>query len=513
MKKKLFVLLPLVAVTLSGCSFLKRLFFGEESTTQQAIVFPDPVIIPNRDGCSTYQFTYQHLAEVQHTVGSYPLQANSDGQAKLLVVPVQFKNSSNAWGNAKRDWIRKCFFGDPTSDSLPWESVSSYYTKSSYGKMNIVGEIAPTFTSSLTYAQIDTKQSPDVYIVEEFQSSSVYRELRKQYDGNGDGYIDAVAFVYAEMFRQNDTERWWAHVNTHYDAKNVDNPVVNQYMWTSFYFSKLTSNVYGAKYDYDTHTYIHETGHLLGLDDYYNYSNDNYYDPSGGQEMHSQNIGDENIYSKMCLGWIEPYYVKATETTSSLTLTLNSSAHYSQGNAIILNDNWNGTPMDEYIIIEYYSPTDLNKKDSESKYARNAQMFQTSGFRIYHVDSRLVAYEKVARELTPSDFVSRINSIDTTYFNFIGASNSPIFKRSWLPDETERENFKQIHLLQAGGVNTLKNGHKADDSDLFKEGAEFVANSNFFYKGTKFNAGNEVGYKITIGKCEGAQGTLTISKI
>ena len=68
--------------------------------------------------------------------------------------------------------------------------------------------------------------------------------------------------------------------------------------------------------------------------------------------------------------------------------------------------------------------------------------------------------------------------------------------------------------MQAGGVNTFKTkGDKAVDSDLFRQGSSFVANANFFAKGSKFNAGNEVGYRISFGTCEPTQGTVTITKL
>ncbi len=511
MKKKWLLLIPIIAVTLCGCSFLKRLIFGEDSeVTPIHYNYPDPVVQPDVDGRSIVESFSYNLKDVLETTGQHPL--NSTGDAKLLVVPVQLKESTYTWNGVMIDEIQKCFFG--TTEQVGWESVSSYYKKSSYGKLNIQGTLAPTFTSNYTFSQLNAQEHPDRKIVDEFEQSSAYNELRNEYDTNGDGYIDSVAFIYAEPIQVTSSDmRWWAFVYTNDSMPISGKPaVVNQYMWASYYFCKKYhpySNPHGGKYDLDAHTYIHESGHLLGLDDYYSYEDSNTYDPSGGQEMHSQNIGDENIYSKLALGWIKPYYVK---TAGSVTTNLYASSYYGEYNAIIINDNWdNRSPMNEYIVIEYYSPTVLNQKDSESDYATNARMFQFSGFRIYHVDSRLVAYSKTG---TPS-FVGRINQPDPTYYNFIGASNTPKKPYSRLKDDYEIENFKLLHMLQPGGLNTFKNGHKADDNDLFKAGQSFVASSEFFPKGTKFNAGNEVGYRIYIDSvdAENMRGTVTITKI
>ncbi len=511
MKKKWLLLIPIIAVTLCGCSFLKRLIFGEDSELPPIHYnYPEPKKeedIPGQRWIYSEGFE-ENLSKVLETTGQHTL--NSTGDAKLLVVPVQLRNSTYTWNGVMREEIQSCFFG--TTEQVGWESVSSYYKKSSYGKLNIQGTLAPTFTSDYTFSQLNAQEHPDRKIVDEFEQSSAYNELRNEYDTNGDGYIDSVAFIYAEPIQvTSDDMRWWAFVYTNDSMPISGKPaVVNQYMWASYYFCKIqtVNNPHGGKYDLDAHTYIHESGHLFGLDDYYNYDDGNYYDPSGGQEMHSQNIGDENIYSKLALNWIHPYYIK---TIGSVTTTLYATSYSGEYNAIILNDEWNQSPMGEYIIIEFYSPTVLNKKDSESSYAVNARMYQSSGFRIYHVDSRLVAYSKTG---TPT-FVSRLDHIDPNYYNFIGASNTPKKPYSRLKDDYEIKNFKLIHMLQPGGLNTFKNGHKADDNDLFKSGQSFVASSEFFPRGTKFNAGNEVGYRISIDSvdAENMRGTVTITKI
>ena len=50
----------------------------------------------------------------------------------------------------------------------------------------------------------------------------------------------------------------------------------------------------------DLHTFLHETGHLLGLYNYYA-SDDSYCHPAGCSTMMNQNICDLDSYSKMIL--------------------------------------------------------------------------------------------------------------------------------------------------------------------------------------------------------------------
>ena len=61
----------------------------------------------------------------------------------------------------------------------------------------------------------------------------------------------------------------------------------------------------------DAHTFIHETGHMIGLDDYYSYDRGKGdYGGLGGLDMMDFNIGDHNGYSKWMLGWLHPQMVK-----------------------------------------------------------------------------------------------------------------------------------------------------------------------------------------------------------
>lgn len=55
------------------------------------------------------------------------------------------------------------------------------------------------------------------------------------------------------------------------------------------------------KYYVDSSTYIHETGHLLGLDDYYSY-NPNTIGKVYGADMMDGNLGDHHLYQKFFWG-------------------------------------------------------------------------------------------------------------------------------------------------------------------------------------------------------------------
>lgn len=495
MRNKYLFILPLISLSMTGCGL-----FGTYVTKINGSI--EPISPYQDDKGEGYQkisdFSF-NLQDVKRTTGQYSL--NSLGESKILVVPVEFSNA-RTWTTNMLKVVEKGFFGE--SNETSWESVSSFYNAASYGKLKIVGEVAPVLKSNYTVEQgsahlADGDPAPDELIVQEFKNNSIYNSLRKEYDSDNNGFIDSVVFVYSNSI--NDKTGYWAWVYWNSDASNRTNPTINSYLWMSYdFFSGSQYAGYGI--GIDAHTAAHEVGHLLGLDDYYQYD-DSKFDPSGAIEMHSFNIGDENIYSKFALGWVNPYYVN---TDKSVTLRLRSSALY--GDAIVLNDTWNKNSMDEYIIIEYYTPQGMNKQDSESIYKPNGskanRMYTTNGFRIYHIDSRICEVD-----IRKGSFKKYSDTIGSGYY-VVGASNSP--SRSYL-ESPYNEEFKYLHLMESGGKNTFKTGKIATNDTLFKKGSSFQASSEFFVNDTRFNDGGMVGYKIEINDCQNEYGEITISKI
>ena len=92
---------------------------------------------------------------------------------------------------------------------------------------------------------------------------------------------------------------------------------------------------------------------MLGIDDYYDYDDSKGVDGGiGGGDMMDANVGDHNAFTKLLLGWVDPYVV-----TGNCSLTLSSFG--ASGDCVMICKN-KADPFSEYYIIDYYTPDGLN---------------------------------------------------------------------------------------------------------------------------------------------------------
>jgi hypothetical protein len=241
----------------------------------------------------------------------------------------------------------------------------------------------------------------------------------------------------------------------------------------------------------DAHVYIHEVGHLLGLFDYYSYDQDEGdWGALGGVDMMDYNVGDHNPYSKALLGWSSPTVIE-----DSIALQLPPYA--TTGASLLISPSFQQTLMDEYLIIEYYTPESLFEADSIDAFAgRYPKTFSIPGIRIYHVDSRVAASSYVNGRKTFNAFVTSIPEGSTLAYD-IAHSNTA--SRSLNP------NHRLIHLLESSGQNSFKHQGYAINSTLFQTG--MVLNQY------PMNSGANLPFIITIGTMSHDGVQLTIQKL
>ncbi len=160
-------------------------------------------------------------------------------------------------------------------------------------------------------------------------------------------------------------------------------------MWASIDFANEPyDEAYETTIEVNTLTYIHETGHMLGLDDYYDYDfsgqspkQTDYVGGVGGADLMDYTVGDHSPISKILLGWITPTVV--TTSTSNLTLvSLQSNVGNNEHQVLLIPKHWNDSYFDEYLLIDFYTPNELNRL-SAGQYG----LFSEAGVRIYHIDA------------------------------------------------------------------------------------------------------------------------------
>lgn len=132
----------------------------------------------------------------------------------------------------------------------------------------------PTLTGSQFVTQEKKSDGGGTYqLLEEFYTKGKINGSSidyTKYDGNSDGYVDGVWLIYnANKYSEvyGESSKFWAYSYNYVTDEALPSkskPVFNKYANCSQIFLYEGSNSNGE----DAHTIIHETGHMLGLDDY-----------------------------------------------------------------------------------------------------------------------------------------------------------------------------------------------------------------------------------------------------
>jgi M6 family metalloprotease-like protein len=315
---------------------------------------------------------YETIGDAYEQAGEV-ISLPSKGNVKGLVLAIDFSDYPSMGDLVSLADLQTVFNG--TSESLPYESVKSYYAISSMNALNLSFDIYGFYRadySSGHYAADYEEGNPAsdlvVEVLDYYDSIIDYTH----YDANKDGYLDALYIIYtAPVSFDYGSDLWWAYMDVcvYYDQFDGMEPYYYVFSGTEFFDD--------GSGDLDARTVIHETGHLLGLDDYYDYDDTDRYNSGGlgGFDMMDNTLGDMNPFSKLLLGWITP-----TVVTGNGTFRLPK--YVETGEVLLVIPEWRGTIFDEYLLICNYSPEGLYEADKWD-------LFWTEGVIIYHVDARI----------------------------------------------------------------------------------------------------------------------------
>jgi M6 family metalloprotease-like protein len=354
------------------------------------------------------------------------------GTPKILVIPTGFTDTT-AFTTDEIDLVRKAYFGAASDTS--WQSLSSYYKASSYGLLDIEGVVTTGYTYPETCVAFETaankgsKGAADVVKAATDWYFTTYNPSAKRsdFDTDQDGYLDGVELVYKTNrpdVQDKGADVWWNYTSVVGSKANVATPSPRRYFWSEY---KMISTAYYTTPSptIDCHTLIHETGHLMGLNDYYSYEKTDAgaqtEAPAGCADMMDMNVGDHNAYSKMLYNWLRPkngdkglHLLNVDGSSNDFTITLNS--FEDSGDAIVVRntskDPWNKSPYDEYLVLQYSTPTGMNASDSkgygEWKTIQNSHggTYEFPGLQVFHVDSRngqqVGTYDTATKTITSS---------------------------------------------------------------------------------------------------------------
>lgn len=497
------VLLPLCALCITGC------FSHGNTTSSNTETPPKPAGYVKVDKMSMVSSDLK---------SSY---APSMGDVKMLVIPISFagdtadgyEDSMYRWSTSMLNNVNKYYFGED-------DSLMTYYLTASLNQVRFSGKVTSVYQNTT----ISIKE-----ILEDGSLNKLYDMIEdainyvhdndptidwSEYDLNQDGCIDNIHLATDYVSREW-ASNLWPHMFWTNRKGTIERPLANVYSITS------------SGYLRDPITAIHEQGHIFGLEDYYDYTENSEIDYIGQLDMQSYNVFDWNSFSKLSMGWVKPYVI--TGEADKVTLKLKAASI--NGDCLLIPadySTWNGSAFDEYFLLELFAPYGNNKKDWNTY---RSSLGTTPGVRLYHVDARVYASDKVVPwnpELLIVDDLEaqEINcKEDVAKWDYVtkGANNCSDW-RAYEGGIEQLANYPLLSLIQRNGNATFgKNDssvrHRLSSADLFKPGFNFT-----FDKYSKFlnkelveqetmNNGEEFPYEISIDSINEDSCVVTVTKV
>ncbi len=299
----------------------------------------------------------------------------SQNNANLVVFYVDFPDCKYSY-EPSAELISQSAFGeaDTSSPYYPYESMHAFYERSSKGTMNLGGQVF-RYTTKENQAAYDTNK---VKLAEECYDAFKDSVDFSQFDGDGDGMIDATLFTVPTAAGDTD---WWPCAGGFGDPYyRVDGMAIGHIITGN---AQIESAADTRNF---VTSYLHEMGHCMGLPDYYLYSSDDYegfHGSAGSELMDTDASMDFCAFSKLMLGWYRENQISVYDSSAGTQTFTLSNAQTEDGNCVIipygtLDDRY----FSEYFIIEY--ATNDGNNCSPPWYIQKG-----SGIRIHHVKADL----------------------------------------------------------------------------------------------------------------------------
>ena len=218
------------------------------------------------------------------------------GEARVLMIAVSFPDAQHGFSAEE---IQNMCFGpeDPQSPRYPVESIGAFYSRSSYGRLNLTGKVY-TYTAKYeidaytktNYREPDYRTRDDLLdeALEALDDIIDYND----FDVNKDGILDSVILTLPKeaMIRDSnkDGKEDWVPCSCKYNG-NAEHDGV-----------KLARMCIGARDLSNTtkfnSSWIHELCHAMGLPDYYKVITNKSYDRTNKKQRVLRIINYRNMY-------------------------------------------------------------------------------------------------------------------------------------------------------------------------------------------------------------------------
>lgn len=380
----------------------------------------------------------------------------STGTYDVLVVPVEIKNAP--FEESYKTKLDEVFNG--TSLETGWESVASYYYKSSFGLLDLKFDILDKHITSNVKSYYEGKgQDGDQHAILDALTALDSTIDFSKYDSNKDGVIDSIIFIYSTDYNY-DVDPWWAWVYVSNpdivgSVSELDGKNFEYYFWASYDFMNdaLPGN---SDLILNSETYIHELGHLMGIVDFYPYEGNNQYGPMGGFDMMDANAGDHGPFNKLVFGWLQPLI--AQKGTYQVTLDSYSTDIDGLNSTLLIpfnsSDLKDGNAFDEYLLVMFYTPNGLYSAHSGLEYIPS-----NAGIVVYHIDARL--------------------------------TSNPVFWGEYFINDNEGSSSFINQILEADKNNSIPGNGSIKQSDLLTSG---TLNLNTY----SWNQGGKINVSLTV---------------
>jgi len=279
----------------------------------------------------------------------------ASGTGKVLTLLIEWVDHPASTGSHPVSAYEDMIF---SVETYPTGSINDYYQEVSYGQFSISGgvfgwrKMQSMYNGWYDIGEIVAIFDPTVNFA--------------NYDGDGDGYVDALWIIHAGpgMEETHDPNDIWSHAVRGAHVPTSDGVAIDR--WSMQPEEHEGGDIITIR------VFCHEYGHILGLPDLYDYD-DKLYEPSyytpddnndhplvdwcvmGYAGYNIMSYGNRSCPSHFCawsrrfLGWVEPQEL----TSPDVTVDLYNVEEYDAQNLYQVPLNAEGT---EYFLLEYRNP-------------------------------------------------------------------------------------------------------------------------------------------------------------